>query len=55
MIRDTSDFWQTITLLLGLKTRLSSAFHTLTNEQTERMNQVVEQYLRAYVDYLQKN
>src|SRR5947209_13085811 len=51
----TSDFWQTVTATLGLKTRLSSAFHAQTDGQTERMNQIVEQYLRAYVDYLQKN
>jgi hypothetical protein len=49
----TSDFWQTVTSTLGLKTRLSSAYHAPTDGQTERMNQIVEQYLRSYLDYLQ--
>ena len=35
--------------------KLSSAFHAQTDEQTERMNQVVEQYLRAYINYQQTN
>ena len=41
--------------MLGIKTKLSIAFHSQTNGQTERMNQELEQYLRFFVDHRQKN
>ena len=41
--------------MLGIETRLSTAFHPQTNEQTERMNQKLEQYLKFFVDYRQKD
>ena len=51
----TSKFWQTLTAQLGIKHKCSTAFHPQTDGQTERMNQTVEQYLRAYVNYDQDN
>jgi hypothetical protein len=48
-----SAFWDELTKRLGIKASLSTAFHPQTDGQTERMNAVVEQYLRAYVSYLQ--
>jgi hypothetical protein len=49
----TSHFWTALAELLGLQRRLSTAFHPQTDGQTERMNQILEQYLRIYCNYQQ--
>jgi len=49
----TSDLWKETTGKLGIERRLSTAFHPQTNEQTERTNAILEQYLRAYINYQQ--
>ena len=41
--------------MLGIETKLSIAFHPQIDEQTEWMNQELEQYLRFFVDHRQKN
>ena len=41
--------------MLGIETKLSMAFHSQTNSQTERMNQELEQYLRFFVNHGQKD
>jgi len=41
--------------ILGIKTKLSMAYHSQTDGQTERMNQELEQYLRMFMDYCQTN
>ena len=51
----TSRFWERVCSHLTINHRLSTAFHPQTDGQTERQNQVMEQYLRAYVDYMQAN
>jgi len=40
--------------LLGIQTKLSTAYHPQTNGQTERVNQELEQYLRVFIDHRQE-
>ncbi|KAL2126371.1 hypothetical protein VTI74DRAFT_1096 [Chaetomium olivicolor] len=47
----TSNFWDALCDLLAVKRRLSTAFHPQTDGQTERQNQILEQYLRAFCSY----
>jgi transposase InsO family protein len=46
-------FWKHLCRHLGIEPRLSMAFHPQTDGQTERMNAIMEQYLRAHINYLQ--
>ena len=39
--------------MLGIRTKLSTAFHPQIDRQTEYMNQELEQYLQFFVDYRQ--
>ena len=41
--------------MLGLETRLLTVFHPYTDGQTEQMNQELEQYLRFFTDYKQRD
>ena len=50
-----STFWQSLLQSLGVKSKMSTAFHPQTDGQTERVNQTLEQWLRAYVDKQQDN
>lgn len=43
-----SKVMQELTKLLGIKSKLSTAYHPQTDGQTERMNQEVEAYLRIF-------
>ncbi|GJP37618.1 hypothetical protein CLOM_g22008 [Closterium sp. NIES-68] len=43
----TNKFWKELMSLLGTKIAMSSAYHTQTDGQTKRLNQIVEQLLRA--------
>ena len=40
--------------MLGINTKLSTAFHLQTDGQTERINQELEQYLQMFIDHQQE-
>lgn len=47
------DFWRELCRLTNVKQRLSTAFHPQTDGATERMNQEILAYLRAFITYTQ--
>ena len=46
-----SRFWRSLCQLLGIKVNLSTAYHPETDGQTEWVNQILEQYLRVFINY----
>jgi hypothetical protein len=48
-----SKLWRNLMERLGINLRLSTAYHPQTDGQTERINQVLEQYLRVFTSYQQ--
>jgi len=40
--------------MLGIESKLSTAFYPQTNGQMERVNQKLEQYLRMFINYRQE-
>jgi hypothetical protein len=53
--RFTSKFWRALMGRLGVTQALSSAFHPQTDGNTERVNRVLEDMLRHFVDPTQSN
>jgi len=46
-----SKFWQELFKLYGTKLRLSLTYHPQSDGQTKVMNDIIEQYLRAFVHH----
>ena len=46
-------FWKGLCKILKIEALLSTPYHPETDGQIERMNVILEQYLRAYINYLQ--
>ena len=51
----TSKFWSSLCYFLGIKKRLSTAFHPQTDSQTKRQNSTIEAYLRVFVNFKQND
>jgi len=51
----TAELMKELNRMLGIKTKLSTAFHPQTDGQTERMNQELEQYLQFFIENRQKD
>ena len=51
----TTELTKELNRMLGIRTKLSTAFHPQTDRQTECMSQELEQYLQFFVDYRQKD
>jgi len=47
----TAGIMRELNCILGIETKLSTAFHLQTDGQTERMNQELEQYLWMFIDH----
>ena len=53
--RFTSVFSRELCRTLGISQNISTAYHPQTDGQSERTNQRLEQYLRIFIDYNQRN
>ena len=51
----SGEFWESLCKSRGIKRKLSTAYHPQTDGQTERTNQVLEGYLRNFVNYDQNH
>ena len=51
--RFTFNTWKEFLAVTGIRPRMSTAFHPQTDGQTERVNQVIEAYLRPFLNQKQ--
>ena len=46
-------FWKQLSKDLRMKLNYSTAYHPQSDGQTERVNEIIEAYLRAFINYMQ--
>ena len=51
----SDEFWESLCKSLGIERKMSTGYHPQTDGQTERPNQVLEGYLRNFVNYNQND
>ena len=51
-IQFVNDFWKFLCKRLGINVQLSILWHSITDGQIEQLNRVMEQYFKAYINYL---
>jgi hypothetical protein len=51
----TFKFWSFLCYHLWIRLRYNIVYHSQTNEQIEKQNQILESYLRSYVNYQQND
>ena len=51
----SGEFWESLCKSLNIKRRMSTAYHPQRDGQTERTNQVLEGFLRNFVNYDQND
>jgi hypothetical protein len=50
-----SEFWRKLSARFSIILKHSSAYHPKTNGQTEKINTIFKQYLKAYMNFRQNN
>ena len=50
-----AEFMKKLNEILGIKTKLSIAYHLQTNGQTEQVNQKIKRYLRMFISHRQND
>ena len=50
-----SDIWQHLYQMLKINVKLFTMYHSEMDEQTERVNAVMEHYLQAFINYMQND
>ena len=50
-----AEFWKQLCQLFRVQRALSTSYHPKIDDQTERFNVIMEQYLRVYTNYLQND
>ena len=51
----TSNFWSILCYHAKIKRKFNIVFHSQTNDQTKRQNQILEHYLRCFCNHKQNN